>query len=72
MRSEAAGLGSSDADVIEGLWTEWRCGQCGAPGVRRRVALQAVTTDFGIIVMFCLLGKLNFELFGTTDRGLVV
>ncbi|MCP5458303.1 MAG: MarC family protein [Gammaproteobacteria bacterium] len=37
-----------------------------SPDVRKRVALKAVMTAFLIIVVFCLLGKLIFELFGIT------
>jgi multiple antibiotic resistance protein len=37
-----------------------------APDVRKRVAAKAVTMAFGIVVVFCLLGKLIFELFGIT------
>ena len=37
-----------------------------APEVRRRVAAKALLTAFGLIVTFCLLGKLIFELFGIT------
>jgi multiple antibiotic resistance protein len=36
------------------------------PAARRRVAARALVTTFLIIVVFCLLGKLIFELFGIT------
>jgi multiple antibiotic resistance protein len=36
------------------------------PAVRRRVAARALVTTFLIIVVFCLLGKLIFDLFGIT------
>jgi multiple antibiotic resistance protein len=36
------------------------------PVVRKRVAARALLTTFVIIVTFCLLGKLIFELFGIT------
>ena len=36
------------------------------PAVRKRVAARALLTTFVIIVVFCLLGKLIFELFGIT------
>jgi multiple antibiotic resistance protein len=36
------------------------------PAVRKRVAAKALLTTFVIIVVFCLLGKLIFDLFGIT------
>jgi multiple antibiotic resistance protein len=36
------------------------------PAVRKQVAAKALLTTFGIIVVFCLLGKLIFDLFGIT------
>ena len=36
------------------------------PAARRRVAARALVTTFLIIVVFCLLGKLIFGLFGIT------
>ena len=36
------------------------------PDVRRRVAIKALVAAFALIVVFCLLGKLIFELFGIT------
>ena len=36
------------------------------PAVRQRVAAKALLTTFMIIVVFCLLGKLIFDLFGIT------
>ena len=37
-----------------------------APAIRRQVAMKAVVMAFGIILVFCLLGKLIFSLFGIT------
>jgi multiple antibiotic resistance protein len=37
-----------------------------APAIRKQVAMKAVTMAFGIILVFCLLGKLIFSLFGIT------
>jgi multiple antibiotic resistance protein len=37
-----------------------------APAIRKQVAMKAVITAFGIILVFCLLGKLIFSLFGIT------
>ena len=36
------------------------------PAIRKRVAAKALLTTFMIIVVFCLLGKLIFDLFGIT------
>jgi multiple antibiotic resistance protein len=37
-----------------------------APAIRKQVAMKAVITAFGLILVFCLLGKLIFSLFGIT------
>jgi multiple antibiotic resistance protein len=37
-----------------------------APAIRKQVATKALITAFGIILVFCLLGKLIFGLFGIT------
>jgi len=37
-----------------------------APAVRKQVAIKGVMMAFGLIVVFCLLGKLIFSLFGIT------
>ncbi|MBC8525309.1 MAG: hypothetical protein ISS28_04005 [Candidatus Cloacimonetes bacterium] len=37
---------------------------------KRVVATKALTTDLGIVIIFCILGKLIFELFGITIRAL--
>lgn len=37
-----------------------------SPDLRKRVAMKAVLLAFALIVLFCLLGKLIFELFGIT------
>jgi multiple antibiotic resistance protein len=37
-----------------------------SPAVRRRVAAKALLTTFVLIVVFCLLGKMIFSLFGIT------
>jgi multiple antibiotic resistance protein len=37
-----------------------------APGVRERVALTALVIAFALIVLFCLVGRLVFQLFGIT------
>jgi multiple antibiotic resistance protein len=37
-----------------------------APAIRRQVAMKAVIMAFGLILVFCLLGKLIFSLFGIT------
>ena len=37
-----------------------------APAIRKQVATKALITAFGIILVFCLLGKLIFSLFGIT------
>lgn len=37
-----------------------------APAIRMQVAMKAVITAFGLILVFCLLGKLIFSLFGIT------
>jgi multiple antibiotic resistance protein len=34
--------------------------------IRKQVAVKALVTTFGLIVVFCLLGKVIFELFGIT------
>jgi multiple antibiotic resistance protein len=36
------------------------------PAIRKQVAMKAVVMAFGIILVFCLLGKLIFSLFGIT------
>ncbi len=36
------------------------------PEVRKRVAVKALLTAFALIVVFCLVGKMIFELFGIT------
>ncbi len=36
------------------------------PAIRKQVAMKALITAFGIILVFCLLGKLIFSLFGIT------
>lgn len=36
------------------------------PQIRRRIAIKALMTTFALIVVFCLLGKLIFTLFGIT------
>lgn len=38
----------------------------GTPAIRKQVAMKALITAFGIILVFCLLGKLIFSLFGIT------
>jgi multiple antibiotic resistance protein len=37
-----------------------------APAIGKQVAMKAVITAFGLILVFCLLGKLIFSLFGIT------
>ena len=37
-----------------------------SPQIRKQVAVKALVTTFGLIVVFCLLGKVIFELFGIT------
>ncbi|HYQ72171.1 MAG TPA: MarC family protein, partial [Gammaproteobacteria bacterium] len=37
-----------------------------SPAIRRQVAAKALLTTFALIVVFCLMGKLIFSLFGIT------